>query len=131
MSRNTSHEPPLKTVTILEHAAARQEASQLLLLAIVDKEPCSVAQVRNSLPSCLRVIGHCARKDFYFDLGWLETPTTILDDFSSLNWVEKHHSILTYQSTEIGRAELVDRWRRLESYLGMALDQFQRCLEMP
>ena len=120
----------LNTATILEHAKRRQEASQLLLLAIVDKQPSSIAEVRNSLPSCLSVLRQSAQKDFYFDLGWLETPNTILDDFSSLNWVEKHRSIPTYQSTKIGRAELIEQWQRLESYLGIALERFQHCIEI-
>jgi len=125
MDTNSCHGASLNTATILEHAKRRQEASQLLLLAIVDKQPSSVAEVRNSLQSCLSVLKESAQKDFYFDLGWLETPNTILGDFSSLNWVEKHHSIPTYQSTKIGRAELIDQWQRLESYLGIALEQFQ------
>lgn len=126
MDTNNLNGASLNTATILEHAKRRQEASQLLLLAIVDKQPSNIAEVRNSLPSCLSVLKQSARKDFYFDLGWLETPNTILDDFSSLHWVEKHHSIPTYQSTRIGRAELIDQWQRLESYLGIALEQFQK-----
>ena len=126
MGANSCHGASLNTATILEHAKRRQEASQLLLLAIVDKLPSSIADVRNSLPSCLSVLKQSAQKDFYFDLGWLETPNTILDDFSSLSWVEKHHSIPTYQSTKIGTAELIDQWQRLESYLGIALEQFQK-----
>jgi hypothetical protein len=71
------------------------------------------------------VLKESAQKYFYFDLGWLETRNTILDDFSSLNWVEKHRSISTYQSTKIGRAELIDQWQGLQSYLGIALERFQ------
>jgi hypothetical protein len=125
MNAKGHHQASLNTAVILERAKRRQEASQLLLLAIVDRQPRSIAEVRNSLPSCLSVLKKSAQKDFYFDLGWLETPNTILNDFSSLNWVEKHHSIPTYQSTKIGRAELVDQWQILESYLGIALKQFQ------
>lgn len=126
MNAKSYHTSSLNTATILERAEKRQEASQLLLLAIVDRQPRSIAEVRNSLQSCLSVLKKTAQRDFYFDLGWLETPTTILDDFSCLNWVEKHHSIATYQSTKIGRAELVDQWQRLESYLGVPLEQFQK-----
>ena len=125
MDTNSYHEASLNTAVILERAKRRQEASQLLLLAIVDKQPRSIAEVRNSLQSCLSALKESAQEGFYFDLGWLETPNTILDDFSSLNWVEKHHSIPAYQSTEIGRAELIDQWQRLESYLGIKLEQFQ------
>ena len=125
MNTNGYHEASLSTTTILEHAKTRQEASQLLLLAIVDKQPRSMTEVRNSLQSCLSILKESARKDFYFDLGWLDTTNTILDDFSSLNWVEKHHSIPMYQSTKIGRAELIDQWQRLQPYLGISLEQFQ------
>lgn len=125
MNTKSYHEASLNTATILERAKRRQEASQLLLLAIVDKQPRSITEVRNSLQSCLSVLKESAQKDFYFDLGWLETPNTILNDFSSLNWVEKHRSIPTYQSTKIGRAELMDQWQRLQSYLGIALERFQ------
>ena len=125
MNTNSNHDASLNTATILEHAKRRQEASQLLLLAIVDKQPRSITEVRNSLQSCLSVLKESAQKDFYFDLGWLETPNTILDDFSSLNWIEKHRSIPTYQSTRIGRAELIEQWRRLQSYLGITLEKFQ------
>lgn len=125
MSANSSPETLLKTATILEHAEKRQQASQLVLLAIVDKESSSIGEVRHSLQSCLAILKETAQKDFYFDLGWLETPNTVLDCFVSLNMVETHHSTLAYQSTKIGRTELVDQWQMLESYLGMSLRRFQ------
>ena len=131
MNAKNHHQASLNTEVILARAERRQQASQLLLLAIVDGQPRSIGEVRDSLKSCLRVLAEKAQKDFYFDLGWLETPSTILADFSSLNWVAKHHSIATYQSTKIGRAQLVDEWRRLESYLGLPLEQFQRCMGIP
>ena len=125
MSTNNFSETLLNMATILEHTEKRQQASQLMLLAIVDKQSRSIGEVRHSLQSCLNVLKETAQKDFYFDLGWLETPNTVLDDFASLNLVEACHSILAYQSTKIGRTELVDRWQKLESYLGMSLERFQ------
>ena len=116
----------LNTATILQHAEKRQQASQLLLLAIVDKRSMNIADVRQVLRSCLREFRKTAQEDFYFDLGWLETPNTILEDFASLNWVDKHHSILTYQSTKIGKATLMDQWQSLEPYFGMSLERFQQ-----
>ena len=86
MNTNNYHEASLNTTTLLEHAKMRQEASQLLLLAIVDKQSRSITEIRNSLQACLSGLKESTQKDFYFDLGWLETPNTILDDFSSLNW---------------------------------------------
>lgn len=115
----------LDTATILEHSNKRQQASQLLLLAIVDEQPRNISEVRRLLHSGLNELKKTAQRDFYFDLGWLESPDTILEDFASLNWVEKHHSTLAYQSTKIGRAELIYQWQNLESYLGMSLTRFQ------
>ena len=114
----------LSTTTIMERANMRQEASQLLLLAIVDKKAQTLNEVRECLRSNLSRV-RTANKDFYFDLGWLENLNTILDEFASLNWVEKHHSVLKYQSTRIGRAQVIEQWERFRDYLGMPLDKFQ------
>jgi len=127
MTTKQQRESVLNTATILQHVEKRQQASQLLLLAIVDKRPMNIADVRQVLRSCLGELRKKARKDFYFDLGWLETPNTILEDFVSLNWVDnKHHSTLTYQSTKIGKAALVAQWQSLEPYFGISLEQFQQ-----
>jgi len=115
----------LNTSIILDRANKRQEASQLLLLAIVDKQARTIDEVRCSLHSCVGHLKNAAQKDFYFDLGWLESLNTILDDFASMSWVEKHHSSVTYQSTKVGRAQLDEQWKSLEGYLGMSLIQFQ------
>lgn len=115
----------LDTETVLEHAEKRLDASQFLLLAIVDKEARTTEEIRISLDSCLLQLKKTARNDFYFDLGWLENLNTILDNFISLNWVEKHHSATTYGSTKIGSAQLDEKWRLLQSYLGMSLSEFQ------
>lgn len=125
MSENDHSQTLLNTATLLEHANQRQQASQLLLLAIVDKQPRSIVEVRHALQTCVNELKKVAKMEFYFDLGWLETPNTILDDFASLNWVEAHHSVPTYRSTRIGRAELLNQWKGLQPYLGMSLDAFQ------
>lgn len=119
-------ESSLDTTTILQHAEKRQQASQLLLLAIIDKRIRGITDVRQVLRSCLDELKKTAQGDYYFDLGWLETTNTILEDFTSLNWADKHHSVLTYQSTKIGKAALVEQWQSLESYLGMSLERFQQ-----
>jgi hypothetical protein len=119
-------ESPLNAATVLQNAGKRQQASQLLLLAIIDKRPMSITDVRQTLRSCLAELKKTAKKDYYFDLGWLETSNTILDDFTSLNWADKHYSVLTYQSTKIGKAALIEQWQGLESYFGMSLEQFQK-----
>ena len=126
MTTKQKEESMLNTATILQHAEKRQQASQLLLLAIIDKRPVSITDIRQVLRSCLGELKKAAREDYYFDLGWLETPITILEDFTSLNWANKHRSVLTYQSTKIGRAALAEQWQSLESYFGMSLEQFQK-----
>lgn len=130
MNQDSSHETSLNTATILDHAKKRQEASQLLLLAIVDKNPRSISDIRNSIQPRLKLLRQSAREDFYFDLGWLETTNTILEDFVSLNWVEKHHSTLTYQSTKIGKAALIEQWQRLQPYFGTSLESFQEVCQV-
>jgi hypothetical protein len=125
MTSNDEEIRVLNTLSVLEHANKRQEASQLLLLAIVDKQSRTIDEVRCSLNLCVAHLKNAAQKDFYFDLGWLESLNTILDDFTSLSWVEKYHSSVTYQSTKIGRAQLAEQWKSLEVYLGMSLVQFQ------
>jgi hypothetical protein len=117
---------PLNTEIILQKAGTRQQASQLLLLAIIDKRPMNITDIRQELKSCLLELKKNAKEGYYFDLGWLETPNTILEDFTSLNWADKHYSVLTYQSTKIGRAALIEQWKTLESYFGMSLEQFQQ-----
>jgi hypothetical protein len=96
----------IDTTTILDHVSKRQKASQMLLLAIVDKKSRTAQEVSNILVSCISELKKKARSDFYFDLGWLETSESVLDNLTSLNWVAKHRSVITYNSTEIGKAQL-------------------------
>jgi hypothetical protein len=110
----------------MDRAKSRQQASQLLLLAIVDKKAQTIDEVRDCLRSNLARLKTSANKDFYFDLGWLENLDTVLNEFASLNWVQKHHSLLKYQSTKIGRAQIVEQWKHFEEYLGMPLSEFQK-----
>lgn len=126
MTTRQKVESPLNTATILQNAGKRQQASQLLLLAIIDKRPMNITDVRHVLKSCLLELKKKAKEDYYFDLGWLENPATILEEFASLNWADQHYSVLTYQSTKIGRAALIEQWQSLESYFGMSLEQFQQ-----
>jgi hypothetical protein len=119
-------ESTLNTSAVLEGIKKRQHASQLILLAIVDTSPSNIREVHSHLLACLANLKGSAEKDFYFDLGWLDTPESILDDFSSLNWVTIHHSVTSYQSTTIGKAALIEKWEELQTYLGISLSDFQK-----
>ena len=123
---NPASESILKTSDVLEGVRKRQHASQLILLAIVDTSPSSIIEVRSRLLACLANLKKSAEKDFYFDLGWLDTPESTLDDYSSLNWVKIHRSMISYQSTTIGKSSLMEKWEELRSYLGISLSDFQK-----
>lgn len=113
------------TVSVIENAIKRQKASQMILLAIVAIRPHTMEELQISLQSCIPEIKKVAQKTFYFDLGWLENLNTTLDEFEKLNLIREHHSEVTYESTDIGKARLIEEWNNLRDYLNSSLEEFQ------
>lgn len=106
--------------SILSNQIKRAKIARLLLLAAVVDQELSESEVRNRVARWLdRVLDN--RREFLFDLGWMESVESNMHSLHQLNFVARHHSAVKYGITEIGRAHLDANIKELEEFLGISL----------